>query len=120
MDMEPAKTIVEYLGGARVVANIIRKHPSRVYRWMYSLEKREGCGGIVPLRDQQRILEYCMANGIDLRRDDFFSSDRIAALVLQDKIESPVSSSAGDAGASLPPSDAPASLLQDETMRAAE
>ncbi len=101
--MEPAKTIIEYLGGARTVASIVNKHPSRVYRWTYPLEKREGCGGIIPLRDQRRILEFCDHHGIDLVRDDFFIKDRIAAILAVRNCNSPAGSSAGEAGASSPP-----------------
>ena len=81
MDMEPAKTIISYLGGARAVAEIVQKHPSRVYRWAYPSWKREGCSGLIPLRDQQRLLEYCREHGIDLVREDFFSHDRLAGIL---------------------------------------
>lgn len=114
MDMEPAKTIIDYLGGAKAVAAIVGKHPSRIYRWAYPSSKREGCDGIIPLRDQQKILEYCRGAGVDIVREDFFCADRISNITSTNLEEnSPVSSSAGDAGASLPPSDAPASLSQD-------
>lgn len=81
MDMEPAKTIIEYLGGAKAVAAIVGKHQSRIYRWAYPFEKREGCGGLVPLRDQQKILDYCLVHGIDLLREDFFSHLRLLAIL---------------------------------------
>lgn len=114
MDMEPAKTIIDYLGGAKAVAAIVGKHPSRIYRWAYPSSKREGCDGIIPLRDQQKLLEYCRATGVDLVREDFFCADRISGIASKcPETNSPVGSSAGDAGASLPPSDAPASLSQD-------
>lgn len=89
MDMNPAKTIIDYLGGAKLTAMIVGKHPSRVYRWAYPLDKREGCGGIIPLRDQQRILEYCVENSIDLTRDDFFSCNRIAKLLAETNANTP-------------------------------
>lgn len=98
MDMEPAKTIIEYLGGVRAVASIVGKHPSRIYRWTYPVDKREGCGGIVPLRDQQHILDFCDANGIDLVRDDFFSRDRVAAFLAARTTVAPADSIAGRAG----------------------
>jgi hypothetical protein len=104
MDMEPAKTIIEYLGGVRMVSSIVNKHPSRVYRWTYPVEKREGCGGIIPLRDQQRILEYSNIHGIDLVRDDFFFHERVAAILAARINSSSASSSAGDdAGVSVTP-----------------
>lgn len=81
MDMEPAKTIIEYLGGAKIAASIVRKHPSRIYRWAYPSTKREGCGGIIPLKDQRMILEFCHGAEIDLRREDFFCEDRLRSIL---------------------------------------
>lgn len=80
MHMEPAKSIIEHLGGAQAVAAIVGKHPSRVYRWTYPEMTREGTGGLVPSRDQRRLLEYAQSNGIDLRPEDFFSADRLQRL----------------------------------------
>ncbi|MCV9908358.1 hypothetical protein OIV19_12115 [Brucella sp. HL-2] len=104
MDMEPAKTIIEYLGGAKSAAEIVRKHPSRIYRWAYPSTKREGCDGIIPLKDQRAILEFCQRVGINLRREDFFCSNRLRSILKSTDSESPASSSAGDdAGASVSP-----------------
>lgn len=104
MDMEPAKTIIEYLGGAKSAAEIVRKHPSRIYRWAYPSTKREGCDGIIPLKDQRVILEFCQGVGIDLRREDFFCSDRLRSILQSNESKSPASSSVGDdAGASVTP-----------------
>ena len=96
MDMEPAKTIIEYLGGAKSAAEIVRKHPSRIYRWAYPSTKREGCDGIIPLKDQRVILEFCQGVGVDLRREDFFCSDRLRSILQSKDSKSPASSSAGD------------------------
>lgn len=96
MDMEPAKTIIEYLGGAKSAAEIVRKHPSRIYRWAYPSTKREGCDGIIPLKDQRVILEFCQGVGVDLRREDFFSSDRLRSILQSNESKSLASSSAGD------------------------
>lgn len=104
MDMEPAKTIIEYLGGAKSAAEIVRKHPSRIYRWAYPSTKREGCDGIIPLKDQRAILEFCQRVGIDLRREDFFCSNRLRSILKTSEPDSSASSSAGDdAGASVTP-----------------
>lgn len=121
MDMEPAKTIIEYLGGAKCAAEIVRKHPSRIYRWAYPSTKREGCDGIVPLKDQRAILEFCQSAGIDVRREDFFCSERLRSILQSSKPESPASSSAGDvAGASVTPpaqSGAPANVLSSQSTK---
>lgn len=86
MRLEPARTIIEFLGGAQVVAAIVGKHISGVYRWTYPLDGREGTGGLVPSRDQVALLEHARANAIDLRPDDFFSADRLQALLKEQKV----------------------------------
>ena len=80
MQMEPAKSIISQLGGVQAVASVVGKHPSNVYRWMYDVN-REGTGGIIPAKDQVRLLEHARASGKDLRPDDFFSSRRLQALL---------------------------------------
>lgn len=42
---------------------------------------REGTGGIVPAKDQCRLLEHARDSGKDLRPEDFFSPDRLIALL---------------------------------------
>jgi len=87
---EPAKSIIAYLGGVQVVASVVKKHPSRVYRWMYPATVREGAGGIIPARDQRRLLERARETGKDLRPEDFFSPDRLRALLLAHDAASPL------------------------------
>lgn len=79
--MEPANSIITYLGGAKAVSGIVEKHVSRVYRWTYPETVREGTGGLIPAREQRKLLDHCRENQIDLRPDDFFSPDRIRALL---------------------------------------
>lgn len=79
--MEPAKSIIAYLGGVQAVAPVVKKHPSRVYRWMYPETAREGTGGVIPAREQRRLLEHARETGKDLRPEDFFSADRLQALL---------------------------------------
>lgn len=81
MEKDPAKTIIEYLGGAHKVAAIVNKHPSRVYRWAYPSEKREGQGGLIPSKDQIKLLDFCHSHKIDLKPEDFFSPDRIKGII---------------------------------------
>jgi len=80
MKLEPANTIIKYLDGARSVAKILGKHPSRIYLWALPRHKK-GCGGIIPARDQHALLNYCRHNQIDLRADDFFSPKRLQHLM---------------------------------------
>jgi hypothetical protein len=45
---------------------------------------REGTGGIVPAKDQRRLLEHARDSGKDLRPEDFFSADRLQALLSEE------------------------------------
>ncbi|MBX8803379.1 hypothetical protein HBA93_18925 [Ochrobactrum sp. SFR4] len=81
MSKEPAFTLIAYLGGAKAVSSIVGKHYSRIYRWTYGTEKREGTGGLVPAKDQKLLMEWAERNNFDLQPVDFFSSDRIKALL---------------------------------------
>ena len=83
MQMEPAKSIIEFMGGAKVVAAIIGKHYSRVYRWTYPETTREGTGGLIPSRDQRTLLAHAVARNIDLRPEDFFTADRLQKLLAE-------------------------------------
>lgn len=79
MKYDPAQTIIRFMGGAQTVAAIVGKHPTRVYKWAIGRDRPEGQGGIIPARDQVKLLNYCRENNIDLRPDDFFSSERLKA-----------------------------------------
>ncbi|RYE42036.1 MAG: hypothetical protein EOP24_34290 [Hyphomicrobiales bacterium] len=81
--MEPAASIIRLFGGASAVAAIVGKHPSRVYRWTYPEDIREGGGGLVPSRDQVTLLSHAKAHNIDLRPEDFFSPDRLQQLLVE-------------------------------------
>lgn len=78
--LEPAQTIIEYLGGPKDVAEILGKHISRVYRWTYP-EDRGGTGGLIPSREQQKLMAHSHANDLGLKPEDFFSSARLRALI---------------------------------------
>lgn len=82
MAMEPANSLVEFLGGPKVVAALLGRDLSRVYRWTYP-EAKGGTGGLIPAREQRKLLEYCRENKIDLRADDFFSADRIQKVLAE-------------------------------------
>lgn len=68
--LEPAKSIIERLGGVDVVAGVTGKHRTRVFRWMYSTE-RGGTGGLVPQREHAKLLEYATHKKIALSPVDF-------------------------------------------------
>ncbi|CDO40080.1 hypothetical protein BHOIPH791_14750 [Bartonella henselae] len=88
---ETAKLIITYLGGHHKVANIINRNVIVVRKWAYSLEKREGKGGIIPAKYQVMLLNYARKHNIDLRPEDFFYSERLQNLMSKEKLSPPSS-----------------------------
>lgn len=73
MHLEPAKTVIEKIGGADAVAKVTGRDVSRVYRWMYPRE-RGGTGGVIPHPEARKLLEHAAANDIALAPGDFFAA----------------------------------------------
>ena len=67
--MEPAKTIIERLGGEAKVSEITGTSFTAPYRWQHSKQKR-GTGGLIPQKYHRLLLDYAAANGIDLKAED--------------------------------------------------
>lgn len=68
--MEPARTIVELLGGGAKVAEIAGVRVTAPYRWQASKAKG-GTGGVIPHWHVGKLLEYAVVNGIDLSATSF-------------------------------------------------
>jgi hypothetical protein len=64
--------IIDKLGGPYAVAKGIGKHPSTVYRWMYPKGIHDGCGGIIPTKSLQLVMEFARREGILLSEKDVF------------------------------------------------
>lgn len=73
--LEPAKTVIERLGGPVRVSEICGVHESRPSHWMRPRDKK-GTGGLIPAEYQQVLLDYAKAHGIDLKPADFFVGER--------------------------------------------
>lgn len=69
--LEPAKTVIAKCGGVDAAAIITGKHVSRVYRWMYPKE-RGGTGGVIPIPQARKLMEYAASHKIDLPAELFF------------------------------------------------
>jgi hypothetical protein len=69
--LEPARTVIEKLGGYERVAAIVGRHPTRVYRWMRPVSAG-GTGGLVPAKYQVVLMDYARDHGICLKATDFF------------------------------------------------
>ena len=68
--MEPARTIVEKLGGPNAVAGIAKVHRTRVSNWMRPKEAG-GTGGQIPFKHVPALLAAAREQGKELSADDF-------------------------------------------------
>lgn len=72
--MEPAKTIIEKLGGEAVVSKITGTAYTAPYRWQHARTKG-GTDGLIPQRYHPKLLEYARENEIPLSPGDFLPPD---------------------------------------------
>lgn len=68
--MEPARKIIEKLGGPKVVAGITGRASAAPYRWTYGTDKG-GTGGLIPQRYHRALLDYARENDIPLTAEEF-------------------------------------------------
>lgn len=68
--MEPARKIIEALGGAAKVAAFTGVHRTRPYSWMKAKEVG-GTGGIIPMKYVPALLCAAAEKGIPLSFEDF-------------------------------------------------
>lgn len=71
--LDPAKTVIERVGGPEVASTVTGKHISRVYRWMYPKD-RGGTGGFIPHEDSLKILAHAQAHDLPLEPGDFLQA----------------------------------------------
>ncbi|MFN3247720.1 hypothetical protein [Roseibium album] len=71
--MNPAKNVIEKLGGPKEVADILGIHVSAVYKWTYGKD-RKGTGGLVPMEHAAVLMCHARNKDIDLSPSDFFES----------------------------------------------
>jgi hypothetical protein len=68
--MQPAKTIIDKLGGATAVAKIVGVHRTRVSNWCRPKEKG-GTGGHIPHWHMEKLLKAAKDQGVPLAPVDF-------------------------------------------------
>lgn len=76
--MEPARTIIDRLGGATKVASIAGVHRTRVSNWARKKEDG-GTGGVIPFKHVPALLEAAKKEGIKLSTDDFLPKREVVA-----------------------------------------
>lgn len=69
--MEPAKSIIEMLGGANAVAAFVNRKAPTVYRWAYP-KSRGGLDGNVPAELRPKLIEMAAGLGKSLDHADFY------------------------------------------------
>lgn len=69
--LDPARTIIEICGGARVVSEMVGRDETRVRRWGYP-KSRGGSGGLIPSECQIVLLAEANRRGIPLKPEHFF------------------------------------------------
>lgn len=65
-----AGRVIAKCGGAAIVAEMVGRHISTIYKWTWS-EAQGGTGGFVPAKLQPLLIEKAKARGIDLSHGDF-------------------------------------------------
>lgn len=76
--MEPARTIIDLLGGPNKVAEIAGVHRTRVSNWARSKDAG-GTGGVIPFKHVPALLAAAKDADIQLSADDFLPQRETAA-----------------------------------------
>lgn len=63
--MEPARSVIELLGGEKVVSKVTGTAYTAPYRWQQPREKG-GTGGTIPQRHHIALLAYARTHGLPL------------------------------------------------------
>ncbi len=77
--MEPARTIIQMLGGEKVVSEITATAYTAPYRWQHAREKG-GTGGLIPQRYHRLLLDHASQKGLPLKAEDFLAASQPEAL----------------------------------------
>lgn len=75
--MEPAKTIVDKLGGPSAVSKICNVHRTRVSNWTRPKEAG-GTGGVIPFKYAPKLIEAAAEKGVELTASDFLPATEAA------------------------------------------
>lgn len=76
--MQPAKTIIDKLGGEAVVSRVTQTAFTAPYRWQYPRDKG-GTDGLIPQKHHRTLIDYAREQGIDLKAEEFLPPHNEAA-----------------------------------------
>lgn len=68
--LEPAKGIVQRVGGEAKASEICGTKQTAPYNWQYP-RSVGGTDGLIPLKHHLKLLDYARANRIKLKSEDF-------------------------------------------------
>jgi hypothetical protein len=71
--LEPARSIIEMIGGEAKVAEITGSGLSTPYGWQKPT-KQGGTGGFIPRWHHKKILDFAAQNGLPLSAADFYAT----------------------------------------------
>lgn len=76
--MEPARTIIDRLGGPSKVSEIAGVHRTRVSNWARA-KSVGGTGGIIPQKHVRKLLAAAREKGLPLTAEDFLPPETVEA-----------------------------------------
>ncbi len=71
VNLNPAKDIINRIGGVKSTASVCNVGYRNVYKWTYPKENG-GTGGYIPSHHAKTLLTYAIQNNIDVKAEDFF------------------------------------------------
>lgn len=76
--MEPARSVIQKLGGEARVSEITGTSYTAPYRWQHAKDKG-GTGGLIPQKHHRAILDYAREQGIEVGPSDLIVPSAEAA-----------------------------------------
>jgi hypothetical protein len=79
--MEPARTVVEILGGTERVSELLGISATQVWRWQAPKGQSAGTGGVVPSKWHKPLMDWAREHNKPLKHKHFFVEN-----VVQDEV----------------------------------
>jgi hypothetical protein len=80
MHLTPAEYVVEIFGGVRKAGVALGRTASSISKWKKS-DKNGGCGGRVPSRMQEVVLQVARIKKLDITAEDLINGRDVADVV---------------------------------------
>ncbi len=76
MHLSPAEYVIHVFGGVRKAGRALGRTGSAISNWNRS-RKNGGCGGLIPSRMQEVVLQVAEINGLDIKPEDLISGREV-------------------------------------------